>query len=641
MVTVPLQYEDFGEIVRGRTYEGCAVAPSANGDGWSAYLLYRDHIVRRDPWTIYEVNLQTCQVIPYLGQTCDTWRLVAMPDGCVYTFPEDTGGAADQLSNERKAYVARVNTRLGKLEVFGPGSPDSWNYCESWGPDWAMYVGGWRRHHAMRFDPETGSFRDYGPQGPPCRGGIYNIAADERYVYTTLGSAPFFLVACDKDTGEQQILLELNWPARALLERRPDGIFVTVEEHGSAPKEDRPAKPVLRYYRLENKKLIPIGVLPELPPEPRPVSPGGIVQPEILEDSPMCRPDGTATLWYRPDGGQWESATFRAGPSASYLFRLGTFGDGKVVGSSEDPYHVWQIAPDTGEKTVLGAPYGTHVYSFAGAAGRGYFCGYSGAPVYEWDPSRPWTYLPRTPFAPVPEATSSEANPREVVRMYRQRRAYRIVLAGDGRLYVPCSAYVESIHGGLLGWYDPKSGESGGIRDGFEKHRGHDATLACNGRYVVVSAVPWPQEVADEDARVVIFDTQEQKVTARLVPVPGRRDTAVLAECRTGIVVGRMDLNELSAEGSHQTVFFLVDVESGTVSVARRMDGTHTGKLLRLPDGRVASMQERTVLAIEPEGWKITPIGTLPATPRDWMMLGKDLFFILDTRVCRIRDFAT
>ncbi|MBM4078533.1 MAG: hypothetical protein FJ278_02455, partial [Planctomycetes bacterium] len=45
--------EDLGVMVQGRTFEGCDVGPSSDGDGWSAYCLYRDHIVKRDPWTIH------------------------------------------------------------------------------------------------------------------------------------------------------------------------------------------------------------------------------------------------------------------------------------------------------------------------------------------------------------------------------------------------------------------------------------------------------------------------------------------------------------------------------------------------------------------------------------------------------------
>ena len=142
-----LELADIGPfVVGGRTFysaptrrEGAVVGPSTAGNGWSAYVLYRDHIAYAEPWEIVEVDLQTERISRFPGQTCDSWFLSVMPDGNVYTFPEDAHAKPPQ------AYVARINTRAGKLEIFGPGSPDSWNYCHSWGPDRAMYIGGYRQ----------------------------------------------------------------------------------------------------------------------------------------------------------------------------------------------------------------------------------------------------------------------------------------------------------------------------------------------------------------------------------------------------------------------------------------------------------------------------------------------------------------
>ena len=75
--------------VRGRSFCECVVASSSSGEGCSACCLYRDHIARRDPWTIYESDLQTEELTAYEGQKADPWFLFAMPDGCIYTFPED------------------------------------------------------------------------------------------------------------------------------------------------------------------------------------------------------------------------------------------------------------------------------------------------------------------------------------------------------------------------------------------------------------------------------------------------------------------------------------------------------------------------------------------------------------------------
>ena len=66
------------------------------------------------------------------------------------------------------------------------------------------------------------------------------------------------------------------------------------------------------------------------------------------------------------------------------------------------------------------------------------------------------------------------------------------------------NSYVETIAGGCLGRYDPAKDEAGLIREGFETWRGHDACTAANGRYVVVTTVPWPQNQGNRE--VVLTD---------------------------------------------------------------------------------------------------------------------------------------
>ncbi|MBI3919973.1 MAG: hypothetical protein HY318_01045 [Armatimonadetes bacterium] len=624
MMIPRLETDMLGQPVHGRSFYECVIGPSSAGDGWSAYCLYKDHIVRRDPWTIYEIDLQTEEVTPYHGQLCDTWFLFAMPDGCIYTFPEDT----DDPSGP-KGYVARVNPKKKKLEIFGPGSPDSWNYCWCWGPDDFIYIGGWRLHHAMRFDPRTGEFVDYGVQGPECRGGIYHTACDGKFLYTTMGREPFYLLAMSLETREQEILLQLPYPERLVLESRQDGVFARREKQPWATGETE----VLGYCSLTNKVLTEISDWPE--PEPHKEAPGSIVKPKVLSERepPMCRADGTATLWYQSQGEDWRSVTFVAGSSPSYLFRLGTFGDGKVVGASEDPYNLFQYDPITGDFTVLGAPYGLHVYAFQGCGGKGYFVGYSGAPVYEWDPGRPWTCLPATPDSAVPDARSPEANPRLVASMENQRRAYDIVLAADGRLYVPCSAYVEALPGGLLGWYDPRTGEAGGTRDGFEEYRGFDAETSDGGRYVVCTTVPWPTPEFSGDAMLVSYDTTEHEVIGRVPILPGSGEQSPLVEWRPGLVVGY--IADLDADNF---AFYLFDVRQQKVEVGLRQEGNLHGKLLKLPDGMIGFLEGDVAWCLDPDTWRASPFGRLPRPPRDWMVLGQDLYLVLNTHAARVRD---
>ena len=643
-----VKVEDLGSVARGRSFFceqnwGVVVAASTQGDGWSAYMLYRDHIVARDPWSIIEVNLQTEAVRRFDGQKCDCWFPTLMPDGCIYVFPEDSH------SDPKKGYVARLDPKKGKLEIFGPGSPDSWNRCVSWGPGEFMYIGAYRMQCAMRFDPATGEFVNYGPQGPGrdvVKEGIYHVAADDHYVYTTMGGKPYYVYSCHKQTRKQTLLLTLEWPERAVLVRRPEGVFVIVDIQRNTPRLSEPTDEIVRYYRLENNTLTPIESLPPEPAVGLERSPGGIVKPEVHPKSPQCRADGTATLWYRPHGQAWKSVTFEAGGSPSYLFRLGTF-EGKIIGASEDPYTVFLLDPATQQKTLLGNPYSLHTYAFQEHGGKAYFVGYSGAPIFQCDPRRAWTVQPPRPNSTNPAAASPEANPRRVVGFERQRRSYDIVLAGDGRMYVPCSANVESLPGGLLGWYDPKTGQSGGIREGFEHHSGVDAELAMDGRYVVVSTRPWPQsQTTDPYAYLLTYDSREHKVVGRVRPIDDCDEPGNLVEWKPGKIVGRIEqwpdgiTKATWAPEKATSTFYLMDVQTQTCEVTLKLQRCSSGKLLRLPNGKIACTSFQTMLVIDPSDWSVEVVGRFDCAGaiRDWILLGDDLYVILDTRIVRLSN---
>jgi hypothetical protein len=121
------QTDDFGVIVRGRSFTGEALAPSTAGDGWSLYVLFRDHIIKRGPWSVHEVNLQTEEVVPHYGADKEPGQLLALPDGRVYVpageafyrlkripaaltswrFPAPTIGIGARAITGRSIYVDR------------------------------------------------------------------------------------------------------------------------------------------------------------------------------------------------------------------------------------------------------------------------------------------------------------------------------------------------------------------------------------------------------------------------------------------------------------------------------------------------------------------------------------------------------
>lgn len=99
-----------------------------------------------------------------------------------------------------------------------------------------------------------------------------------------------------------------------------------------------------------------------------------------------------------------------------------------------------------------------------------------------------------------------------------------------------------------------------------------------------------------------------------------------------------------AATGGGST-FFLLDVPSGKIESTAAVAGLGRGKLLRTNDGRILSMQGSTVVVLDPATWQVAPAGKLAPlpekpganpVPRDWMILGEDLYLFLDTHLARI-----
>ena len=484
----------------------------------------------------------------------------------------------------------------------------------------------------MRFDSATGDFRDYGKQGPDVDGGLYHVAADTRHLYSTLGGMPYLLNAYDFETGEQEVIRTWDLPERAVLIQRPQGIFVVVDVQPESLLYTQPTDEIVQVYRLENKVLTPVEALP---PEDDSalIARIPVPKPEILKTSPVCRGDGSATLWFRRPGETWRSVTWTAAKSPSYLFRLGAW-QGGIIGSSEDPYNLFTYDIESGKKSLVGG-IALHVYAFQEFEGLVYFCGYAGGALYAWDPAKPWTRQPQSALVDEPAEDSPEANPRRVAKYELQRRSYTIVRAADNRLYIPMGAYIESIPGGLLGWYDPTTEESGGIRDEFEHAKGMDAVAALHGRYVVTATNPWPEPTeAFADADLVTYDTKRKQVIGRVAPKAGCLECSVLIEWTPGKILGRFTENEQS-EADAITTFYIFDVESQSCEPVLTTAGVPRNRMILLESGNVGCLFNDRIAEVDPESRSMEFIGRFDSPPRDWFAVETDLYVILETEIHR------
>lgn len=636
-----VQLDDFGTIVRGRSFWGEVLAPSTAGDGWSLYILFRDHIVKRGPWSVHEVNLQTKEVKAHYGTKGEPAQIHAFPDGRVYV---PVGSA-----------LYRLNPKTGAFDEIALPAGGYW----LWRParDGAVFLCNTGDRRALRLDPKTDSLEDFGTLGHD-QGGVFTrmweygdisdegeillpLAVDDRSLYLVTGQLPRAVWALDLNTKKQRMLFSVVDPDWMALAQRDEGCYALVRR----PTGDE-------VYRLSADAAERIDCLPPRPKEPVPAV-AGIPRPELptrlampvndYQGTGMCEADGTATVHYRPAGGEWSSVRFELGDYPSYLFHIGSTADGRLLCSTDDPYTIFRFDPRSRDADILApSPYYTHAYGFADFGGKIYFAGYTGSPLFEYDPTKPWTYQPSRPGMRVPLPEDSQANPQLVARMPRMRRAYDVVVGADSRLYLPCSAEMSGpfTSGGGLGWYEPKTGQVGLVREGFEFHRGHAITAVCDGRYMVVATTAWwPRTIHPEVSRVadrvVTYDVQEERVIGDLEPVRDGAGGGSVVEWRPGRVVGRFST---ARDRGHEALFFLLDVASQKVLGTYRLPGRSEAPLLCLPDGHLIGYHDGGIYKLDPAKWAFEPVCKLGTAPRDWCVVEGQVYAFLGTRLVRITN---
>lgn len=617
--------EDLGIVAVGRTGGMAILAPSSDGNGTSAWMCYYDHAYVRDPWQVCEINLNTREVLWYdSGRKVGLWGWMLGKDGRLYTYAGST--------------VSRFDPREKKFEHFGPASPDGSNYSSHWGQDGKLYIGTYPNARVVQFDPATGHFKDFGPQGPERKhpSYAYRIAGNAEYIYTARGKIPWYLVALNLQTGEQQVLATVPQEGDISLTVRDNVCYATIHYQAYEQVEKK-----AEHYRLDGTWMKRVDALPEAKPDPAQPRRGIAARDnwEVCRWSGYGGPDGMAEFFFRKGEGEWQSVRYQVGGTPARVFALAVLSDGRIAGSTDDPYSIFIFDPKTGKTATLGkAP--SHTYDLLWLDGKLYMSGYPNAPLDMYDPARPWTLRAQTPAGFPPEPTSPEANPRRVANFNRapfmQKWSPSLALGADGRTYVACRADREKT-GGCLGWYDPRTGESGGQLTPFET-QAFGQVLAVNGGRTILCSThfarnPNNPQAGDRQSHIMAYDVAAGKIVADIVPVRDARQyaTSRLVEWRPGKVVGT-----IADPAGKGTVFFLLDTTTMTIESQVILAGEATSAPVLLADGYLYGHQGTMLYRLDPATWDFTPVAKLPAVPRRRVGLGHDLYLAVNDHLMRM-----
>lgn len=618
----PLAVEDLGEPVRSMRQGGSFTIPKPDGKGWWYVTCYNP--LRRNalPNQVYVVDLDTRKV---------TMRK-EMPAGAIISplnFNEVVG-------KDGKYYLPFLGTPLGMWSFDPKDGSLKWlpTDVDSMLSFMAMGVAGDGKIYGgscsktallLEYDPATDKYRNFGEIGPHHESPryVWSLTVADDYVYCAAGKNPWYVVAVDRVSGKQKVLLTGNMD---YMECRSAGtIWVRYPAEG-----DKPA--VSRHFRLAKGEMTEFDPLKE----PRPAAKPALPRPETHLGLALPTSEGKAQIWWRMPGKEWDFVDLDGIQTIPYkLDCLCAMKDGRLFGSARDYQDCFILDPATKRFTILGKPpvsFGT----MEALGDRIYLLGYPGTYVMEYDPSRPWTVGTKTPTRDEPAVTAPESNPREchrwTVGIMPTHHIRASAIGADGFICFGAHAERAAVGGGL-GWWDPAARKPGGLRAPFEMQDCAGMAAARKGKLIVYSSFP----VADPtgktpkpaEGKLFVLDTETKKIVSEIVPLPGMTNCGEIAALGDKVFgVGT------TAQGP---TFYVVDLAQGKTVFSRPAAKARSPEIG--PDGKLYLFADSALVRIDPDDYTAQVLGTVESAARI-CFLGSDAYFTGSPMLRRIAGLA-
>ncbi|OQB82576.1 MAG: hypothetical protein BWX88_03885 [Planctomycetes bacterium ADurb.Bin126] len=488
---------------------------------------------------------------------------------------------------------------------------------------------------AAQIDPDTLAVTFYGPIGPShapsaCWG--YSGAADGRYVYVASGKVPWHLVAYDRKTGKSETLATTGTVGGMVsVGQGRDGCTAKVSGI-VGPSGER------QEYWLHEGKAIPVSDR-NVPPWPV-REPGPPPTPGVEVNTSRAVPDleGFAEIWVRPaqpgrprnepaDAAPeqlgWKRFRFQVPLHPHSIYRLVEMPDGRLLGTAGSYEGNFVFDPKTAQGKHLGK-IGLSHYATAFSGPKVYMSGYPSSPLYAYDPAQPWT-AGTVAGHRVIEDGDGRANPRRLLYMGAKELAgthkmYAAVTAAGGKVFFGGQWVRDGSCGGLA-WYDPATGQAGGLWKPLSALQVTHMAAADEGRLIVVSTRRVEDTVLKkpkpEQGALLVFEVAKGDFVHKLEPVKLAKGTGPIVCPGGSRIVGWAP----NGDNADESVLYLADAREGKLLATRTLGyplpvaiGSNQQENwdFRLgPDGKVWTFLNNVLIAIDPATLDIAPIGRL------------------------------
>lgn len=482
-------------------------------------------------------------------------------------------------------------------------------------------------------------FTNVGPSHAPADCWAYSVASDATHTYVASGKNPWYLVALERATGRSEVLQSTHDTEGIISVRQgPHGVTGMVRSDG-----------VRRDFFLHQGKAIEMKNRDDAPPWPVPAqAPSQAptpIRPEVSLVSANPDPQGNATIWYRwpapkpsdaktpaaaananktndndddepaaapsdeqmmADGWKPLRVQVRVHPSPSV--RLMELPDGRLIGTGAAYGGMFIFDPKTRQIADNPAIHLSH-YATVSSHGKLYFSGYPSSPLFEYDPSKPWTAGTRLDDTNMLSPTDPRSNPRRVAILEDSgcHKMYASAAAADGTIYMGGRWYRNGEHGGI-GWWEPATQTAGGMWRDISNYQVTHLAASDAGRTIVISTRRSTdlvlQKPKPEQGALFFFDHASKQITGKLEVLPKIKGTGPIVAVGPHRLIGWTENPDDASEQS--SILYGIDTAKRTVAFTKVLP-------VRLPASIGSNQQEAFDFRLGPDGkiWTHTTTGVL------------------------------
>ncbi|MFZ5447039.1 MAG: hypothetical protein ACOZFS_00165 [Thermodesulfobacteriota bacterium] len=615
-ITGTYKIEDLGKIIQSATLEHRFQVHLLQTDQTHLLLYYVLKDCGKQPFQILDVNLNN-------GQTRVADAILGRP-GPVATILHSNG--LIYIGSGAPGYFMVYNPETGQTRQIANLAEGAQYIIE--GDDGAIYIGECTKGYVERYDPKTQAWENYGiidDPGPPYYRYAYSLGADERYIYIAIGQKPWYLAIFDRQNRSTQLFWkELN-PTFVGVSRGKDGRWYSqcfakegkrwYRLNGQRPPELIPKEPVLTH-----------GWLTRLP------QPLNAYEVDLTQAYPDSGNEGKVMVrWRRRGQIEWREATVQVRLGPIDIKRLYAWDDNRLLGFTSFYGPVFLYDPAKRQTTFLGRTERS-LYDALFSQGRWWLAGYPTATMV-YDPLRPWTLTASTK-----DLFSSLVNPH-LLRLPPDGSAkyhYYLAAGTDNCIYIGGHRERDSV-GGTLGWYNPHTRMTGGLRQPFLQYEIRDLLPIINGTKILISTVARDRGT---DGKLFLFNCQQKKLEAEFLPLSGETDAGKVVEIEPGLILGLI-------RGSPKSRVYKFDLQAGKLVFVKDLDGKMFGEVrsydrraIKGPDGHVWLYIDNTICRINPADGTVQRV--LEALPAGNLLFFKnDLYIYGDYNLRRVSNIFT